>query len=129
MREEAAPGASRHGKFLARLARNLPDTEGSPAALPRPVAPRCPGDSAMSNGPPDTGPGPAVGRATGLTRLRSLLSLAVLLAAGLTCGCTPWQEYVHNGFKVGPNYRKPPAPVAKNWIDADDKRVRTTSDD
>jgi outer membrane protein TolC len=24
---------------------------------------------------------------------------------------------------------KPPAPVAKDWIDADDQRVRTTSDD
>jgi NodT family efflux transporter outer membrane factor (OMF) lipoprotein len=47
----------------------------------------------------------------------------------LTCGCTSWREYVHNGFKVGPNYRKPPAPVAKDWIDADDQRVRTTSDD
>jgi NodT family efflux transporter outer membrane factor (OMF) lipoprotein len=39
------------------------------------------------------------------------------------------QEYVQNGFKVGPNYHKPPAPVAKNWIDADDQRVRTASDD
>jgi NodT family efflux transporter outer membrane factor (OMF) lipoprotein len=46
-----------------------------------------------------------------------------------TCGCTPWHEYVHNGFKVGPNYGKPPAPVAKDWIDADDRRVRTESDD
>ena len=38
-------------------------------------------------------------------------------------------EYVQNGFKVGPNYRKPPAAVASNWIDASDKRVRTESDD
>jgi NodT family efflux transporter outer membrane factor (OMF) lipoprotein len=38
-------------------------------------------------------------------------------------------EYVHNGFKVGPNYRKPDAAVAVNWIDATDKRVRTDSDD
>jgi len=45
------------------------------------------------------------------------------------CGCTPITEYVHNGFKVGPNYQKPPAPVAKHWIDAVDKRVRTESDD
>jgi NodT family efflux transporter outer membrane factor (OMF) lipoprotein len=47
----------------------------------------------------------------------------------LTGGCTSLQEYVHNGFKVGPNYLKPPAPLAKDWIDADDKRVRTQSDD
>jgi NodT family efflux transporter outer membrane factor (OMF) lipoprotein len=44
-------------------------------------------------------------------------------------GCTPWAEYVHNGFKVGPDYGKPPAPVAKEWIDADDQRLRTASDD
>jgi NodT family efflux transporter outer membrane factor (OMF) lipoprotein len=36
---------------------------------------------------------------------------------------------VHNGFKVGPNYKKPPAPVARNWIDASDKRLRTDVDD
>ena len=47
----------------------------------------------------------------------------------MTAGCTAWQDYVHNGFKVGPNYATPPAPTAKAWIDADDKRVRTTSDD
>jgi NodT family efflux transporter outer membrane factor (OMF) lipoprotein len=45
------------------------------------------------------------------------------------CGCTPFAEYLHNGFKVGPNYEKPPAPVAKNWIDVADNRVRTESDD
>src|SRR5205085_1888206 len=26
--------------------------------------------------------------------------------------------YIHNGFKVGPNYHKPPAPVAQDWIDS-----------
>src|ERR1700683_624136 len=45
------------------------------------------------------------------------------------CGCTSVSEYVQNGFKVGPNYRTPPAAVANNWIDASDKRVRTESDD
>ncbi len=29
---------------------------------------------------------------------------AGLIAAILTCGCTGPREYVHNGFKVGPNY-------------------------
>jgi hypothetical protein len=47
----------------------------------------------------------------------------------LTSGCTSWREYIENGFKVGPNYGKPPAPVAKDWIDADDQRVRKQSDD
>jgi outer membrane protein TolC len=29
---------------------------------------------------------------------------------------------VHNGFKVGPNYGRPPAPLAADWIDTSDKR-------
>ena len=41
------------------------------------------------------------------------------------CGCTSLREYVHNGFLVGPNYCPPEAPVAQDWIDADDKRLRT----
>lgn len=47
----------------------------------------------------------------------------------LCCGCTSIRDYVHNGFKVGPNYEKPPAPVERTWIDADDVRIRTESDD
>src|SRR3984893_5719823 len=54
----------------------------------------------------------------------------LFLALAMCCsGCTPLTEYVQNGFKVGPNYREPEAPVANNWIDASDKRVRTESDD
>jgi NodT family efflux transporter outer membrane factor (OMF) lipoprotein len=47
----------------------------------------------------------------------------------LAPGCTSLREYIDNGFKVGPAYEKPPAPVAKDWIDVNDKRVRTASDD
>jgi NodT family efflux transporter outer membrane factor (OMF) lipoprotein len=39
------------------------------------------------------------------------------------------KEYVHNGFKVGPNYANPQAPVAPHWIDAEDTRVRSESAD
>ncbi len=52
-----------------------------------------------------------------------------LIAALLAAGCTTPSEYVHNGFKVGPNYCPPDAAVAANWIDANDKRVRNDSDD
>ncbi len=38
-------------------------------------------------------------------------------------GCTSPQDWIANGFKVGPNYSTPSAPVAHDWIDADDKRV------
>jgi len=41
-------------------------------------------------------------------------------------GCTPWSQYVHNGFRVGPNYARPPAPVARDWIDAKDDRLDAT---
>src|SRR5262249_8462132 len=34
-----------------------------------------------------------------------------------------------NGFKVGPNFQKPPAPVAQHWIDADDVRIRSEEGD
>ena len=51
--------------------------------------------------------------------------LATVGTSILPTGCTPLSEYVHNGFKVGPNYHRPPAPVAQTWIDADDPRVHT----
>ena len=47
----------------------------------------------------------------------------------LTCGCTSLSDYIRQGFKVGPNYCTPPAPVAKDWIDATDIRVRKPADD
>ncbi|MCE9555296.1 MAG: TolC family protein, partial [Planctomycetes bacterium] len=52
--------------------------------------------------------------------------LVVLLTAN---GCTNPVQYVRNGLKVGPNYVTPPAPVAENWIDAADKRVRNDGED
>jgi NodT family efflux transporter outer membrane factor (OMF) lipoprotein len=48
-----------------------------------------------------------------------LVSLLSLIASG--CGLTHW---ACSGFKVGPNYRCPPAAdVACDWIDSDDARV------
>src|SRR5262245_38103704 len=57
-----------------------------------------------------------------------LLLLALLGLVSLS-GCTGPREYIANHFKVGPNYQKPPAPVAKEWTDAADKRVRSDADD
>ena len=56
--------------------------------------------------------------------IRILAISSVLLG-----GCTSFSEYLHNGFKVGPNYATPPAPVKQAWIDVADKRVRADSDD
>jgi NodT family efflux transporter outer membrane factor (OMF) lipoprotein len=64
---------------------------------------------------------------------RSPIRLAGLAACGLAVlllgGCTSPMEYIHNGFKVGPNYKRSPAPVASDWIEADDVRVRKDSPD
>jgi hypothetical protein len=54
----------------------------------------------------------------------------LLIVLLITCsGCTSFREYVRNRFKVGPNYQKPAAPVAEHWIDANDVRVRSKTDD
>lgn len=46
-------------------------------------------------------------------------STAVLVAIVVsTCGCTTGpRAWFQNGFKVGPNYARPSAPVADQWID------------
>lgn len=56
-------------------------------------------------------------------------SLALLM--GLFClgGCTSFSDYIHNGFKVGPNYQKPPAPVADEWIDSKASAVNSAARD
>ena len=58
-------------------------------------------------------------------------ALAIFAATAILgfSGCTSFSDYVHNGFKVGPNYHRPRAEVAQNWIDADDLRVRSDCDD
>jgi NodT family efflux transporter outer membrane factor (OMF) lipoprotein len=79
-------------------------------------------------------------RRSSLNQLRSRLAarmpkdrrhLLALLATGLQliAGCTGPREYVRNGFKVGPNYAKPAAAIAPNWIDDADQRVRNEEDD
>jgi NodT family efflux transporter outer membrane factor (OMF) lipoprotein len=56
--------------------------------------------------------------------MAAVASLVILFT-----GCTSLHEYVHNGFKVGPNYRPVAAPVANNWIDAADVRIRGQGND
>ena len=63
-------------------------------------------------------------------RTRGTSRLAFALLAGLAAcgGCTGPREYFQNGLKVGPDYRKPAAPVATGWIDAADVRLRKDTD-
>src|SRR5437016_2027983 len=94
----------------------------------KPPRRRCPG-SAAGQGKDMS---PSVG---GFGMHRRMNSYTTACLAGLLTlvlplsGCTHLSEYLRNGFKVGPNYCRPPAPVAENWIDAADVRVRKDSDD
>lgn len=64
---------------------------------------------------------------------RGLLRLAFCVFSGaflfLLAGCTSVSEYLHNGFKVGPNYQKPPGPVASEWIDSKSREVNVATKD
>jgi NodT family efflux transporter outer membrane factor (OMF) lipoprotein len=60
-------------------------------------------------------------------RLLGRLALAGLVGAALLnggCTTTGPLEWIRNGFKVGPNYSRPPAPVAEEWVEAKDPRVQ-----
>jgi NodT family efflux transporter outer membrane factor (OMF) lipoprotein len=51
---------------------------------------------------------------------------ALAVAVSLNSGCsitTGPRQWIHNGFKVGPNYSRPPAPVADEWIQAKEPQV------
>ena len=55
--------------------------------------------------------------------LAQLHSVAMLLAIALaTSGCS-LPQWARNGFKVGPEYHKPVAMIADDWIDSNDPRV------
>jgi NodT family efflux transporter outer membrane factor (OMF) lipoprotein len=52
-----------------------------------------------------------------LKPLPKVVTALLLLTLAGTVGCTHFQGWLHNGFKVGPDYSKPAAPIAENWID------------
>lgn len=62
-------------------------------------------------------------------KVRSHARCLAGLIAGMSLvlgGCaTGFREYVHNGFKVGPNYSRPEAAVADQWIDFQDDRIQS----
>src|SRR5215218_3820050 len=53
-----------------------------------------------------------VGRASSTTSALACVALCLL-----SSGCAGLKQWADNGFKVGPNYTPPPAPVAEHWID------------
>lgn len=58
-----------------------------------------------------------------LSRVACMCCLALGLVA--LSGCHALQNWYANGFKVGPNYARPAAPVADTWIDVEEARIRT----
>jgi hypothetical protein len=46
-----------------------------------------------------------------------------MLAFLCLAGCAEFKQWMHNDFKVGPDYCKPVAPVAHEWIDFNDPAV------
>lgn len=56
-------------------------------------------------------------------------SIVGLLCVSQLVGCTSISQYVCNGCKVGPNYGRPKAPVASEWIDYADPRVKSEEQD
>jgi NodT family efflux transporter outer membrane factor (OMF) lipoprotein len=55
---------------------------------------------------------------------RRVWCLATVLALSGFSGCG-LNQWVHNGFKVGPNYCKPAVPVASEWIDYRDPNIKS----
>lgn len=53
--------------------------------------------------------------------------MIVIALTLLSTGCTSWQDYVHNGFKVGPNYREPCTATAANWIDTGNPHINNAA--
>jgi NodT family efflux transporter outer membrane factor (OMF) lipoprotein len=71
-------------------------------------------------------PAPYAQRALRPRRWRRLALISLVGGTLLHTGClmTSPVEWVRNGFKVGPNYSPPPAPVAEDWIEAKDASVQ-----
>jgi NodT family efflux transporter outer membrane factor (OMF) lipoprotein len=63
------------------------------------------------------------------SNLRLIVCVAVLGGTLVLTGCTTLSDFVHNGFKVGPNYERPPAPLAPEWIDAANPGVKSVPAD
>src|SRR5262249_54383123 len=69
---------------------------------------------------------PSTGVASGFRRC---LQVGLLALTPYLTSCTSPSEFIENDFKVGPNYQRPPAPLAPDWIDAKNTRVNSSPAD
>lgn len=61
-------------------------------------------------------------------RQRPLTAWTLWLAVAFaTAGCSSVRDYFHNGLRVGPDYGRPAAPVADEWIDSTNERLKPES--
>ncbi len=51
----------------------------------------------------------------------------VVAMLGVVSGCTGVRRWCQNGFQVGPDYCRPPAPIADEWIDYENPDVASVS--
>jgi NodT family efflux transporter outer membrane factor (OMF) lipoprotein len=65
------------------------------------------------------------GRAGAIARCCTMWAVLAFLATG----CSGMQHWWHNEFRVGPEYCRPPAPVADEWIEADNPSVLSETTD
>jgi NodT family efflux transporter outer membrane factor (OMF) lipoprotein len=59
----------------------------------------------------------------GCHHLAQLHAVAMLLAIAIAVSGCSLPQWARNGFQVGPEYRKPVAAIADDWIDSNDPRV------
>jgi len=58
-----------------------------------------------------------------LFAVRTVAIFGLFSAIFASVGCNSLRNWRDNGFKVGPNYNRPTAPIAEKWIDFNDRRV------
>jgi hypothetical protein len=76
------------------------------------------------NSPAPSGPSARHACRRRLWRWPALAGVAAAVLFNSGCILTSPGQWFHNGFKVGPNYGRPPAPVADEWIQANDPSVQ-----
>jgi NodT family efflux transporter outer membrane factor (OMF) lipoprotein len=78
------------------------------------------------SGPVSTLPGGWTNHLVKLNAFCWCLTVVLAISAFSGCGLNQW---VHNGFKVGPNYCKPAVPVSNEWIDYRDPNIQSAPAD
>lgn len=61
------------------------------------------------------------------TRASTIVTVVAIVLVMASAGCRTPEEWKRNGFKVGPEYRRPMEPVANTWVDVADPRLVSQS--